>query len=437
MRPDWLDDNSSCWIAELGGYTPLPALRGDQHADVAIVGGGLTGVSTAWHLSQRFPDRRIILLEAGALANGASGRNGGQVLNWINGVDSADAQQARRIFDVTHGGIDLVAELVSRYRLDAGFARTGALEVYTSAATAEAAHARVERLRAVGIPLEWVPADGAALRGAHGAVADPTAARVNGAGLVRGLRPILLERGVAVYEHTAVERIEQATPLRLFTAGGEVRARAAVLATNAYTPALGYFRHQILPLHSHVVATAPLPAEDWRALGWGAWHGFADDLDRIAYGCRTAAGRLLFGGGGNDAYAYRYGGSPVFRDSPERAAASFVAIERRLRNYFPALRAPIVHRWTGTLDVTFDRVCSMGVTGRDANLYYAIGYSGHGLALAMLAGRVLCDLYSGHHDPWRDLPFYQRHLHRLPPEPLRWLGYHAYTWATGRSPRRR
>ena len=79
----------------------------------------------------------------------------------------------------------------------------------------------------------------------------------------------------------------------------------------------------------------------------------------------------------------------------------------------------------------------MGVRGEHRNVYYALGYSGHGVALAMLAGRVLCDLYSGDHDAWRDLPFYQKPLPRLPPEPLRWLGYQLYTRLTGRSPRRR
>jgi glycine/D-amino acid oxidase-like deaminating enzyme len=84
--------------------------------------------------------------------------------------------------------------------------------------------------------------------------------------------------------------------------------------------------------------------------------------------------------------------------------------------------------------LTLDRVCCIGV--RD-NVYHALGYSGHGVALAMLAGRVLCDLYSGDHERWRDLPFYQRRLPLLPPEPLRWLGYQVYTRLTGRSPRRR
>jgi glycine/D-amino acid oxidase-like deaminating enzyme len=436
MRPDTLDDNRSCWLDELPPYEPLPSLRGDQTADVAIIGGGCTGVSTAWHMSERFPDRRVVLLEAKALANGASGRNGGQVLNWINGVDTDDPERARRIFAVTRSGIDIVADLVARCRLDAGFDRGGCLEVYTQARSAAAAQARVERLRAAGLPLEWLPAAAAGLHGAHGAVRDPTAGRVNAAALLRGLRPILLARGVAIFEQTPVAHIEAGPTVRLTTPGGHVRAGSVVLATNAYTPALGYFRRQILPLHSHVVATAPLAAEEWRALGWGAWDGFADDLDRVAYGCRTAGGRLLFGGGGNSAYAYRYGGSPVYAGPPGRATASFAAIERRLRAYLPALTAAIAHRWTGPLAITFDRLCSMGVTGAHHNMFYALGYSGHGLALAMLAGRVLCDLYSDHHEPWRDLPYYQRRLPHLPPEPLRWLGYHAYTRLTGQSPRR-
>jgi glycine/D-amino acid oxidase-like deaminating enzyme len=437
MRPDALDDNRACWLDEAPPYSPLPALRQCETADVAVIGGGFTGVSTAWHLSRRFPDRRIILLEAKTLANGASGRNGGQALNWINGVEVGDAVRLRRIYDVTRHGIDLIEELVGRYQIEAGFDRRGCLEVYTSARAAEAAHARVELLRSAGVPAEWVAGAATGVSGAHGGVRDPSAARVNGAAFLRGLRATLLAQGVAVYEDTPVVGIAEGAAIQLTTPHAAVRTAAIVLATNAYTPQLGYFSDRILPLHSHVVATAPLSEELWAALGWTAHHGFSDDLDRIAYGCRTAGRRLVFGGGGNDAYAYLYGGQPVFPPSSPRGAASFAAIERHLRAYFPAAAAaPITHRWSGTLDLSFDRVCSMGVRGAHRNVYYALGYSGHGIALGMLAGRVLCDLYSGDHDPWRDLPFYHRTLPRLPPEPLRWLGYQLYTRLTGRSPRR-
>jgi glycine/D-amino acid oxidase-like deaminating enzyme len=108
-----------------------------------------------------------------------------------------------------------------------------------------------------------------------------------------------------------------------------------------------------------------------------------------------------------------------------------------LLKYFPACRdVRIEHRWTGTLGITLNRVCTMGVGGEHHNVLYGYGYSGHGVVLANLAGRVLADLYDDHHEPWRDLPFYQRQPPWMPPEPLRWVGYQVFTRLTGRSPRR-
>jgi glycine/D-amino acid oxidase-like deaminating enzyme len=226
------------------------------------------------------------------------------------------------------------------------------------------------------------------------------------------------------------------------TEHGELRARSLVLATNAYTPSLGFFRRGILPLHSHALATAPLDDARWREIGWRGFDGLSDDLDRIAYACRTSGGRLLFGGGGNAAYTYRFGGSPFARRAPssgsqpgdDRVTRSMRGV---LARYFPSLAdVPVAHRWSGALAITLDRVCSIGVTGDSRNVYYALGYSGHGVALALLAGRVLADFYEGNRDAWRDLPFYQKRLLPFPPEPLRWLGYQLYTRVTGRSPRR-
>jgi glycine/D-amino acid oxidase-like deaminating enzyme len=162
--------------------------------------------------------------------------------------------------------------------------------------------------------------------------------------------------------------------------------------------------------------------------------GFSDDLDRIAYAMRTAGGRLLLGGGGNPAYSYHFGGRVV---TTERAIArSQPFMTRILQRYFPAIaHIPIEHRWSGVLALTLDRQPSIGAGLVAPNVLHALGYSGHGVALALLAGKVLADLYVGNHDEWKDLAFTNKRLLHLPPEPLRWLGYQAYTRVTGRSPR--
>jgi gamma-glutamylputrescine oxidase len=436
MRATGIDDTRSVWNDDLPGYDPAAPLVGTVRADLAIIGGGFTGVSTAWHVSRRHPDRRVVLLEARELGSGASGRNGGQVLNWIGGVRDDDAEAARRTYDLTRSGIDLVQQLAREHAPAARFTRNGCLEIFTAARRAEAAQRRAEELAAVGVPLRWLGSGELGARGACGAVLDPSAGQANGLGLLRGLRTALEAQGVAIHESTPVLRVEEGTTVRLATPRGEVRASAIVLATNAYTPALGYFRDGILPLQSHVVASDVLSPELWEEIQWGAADGFSDDLDRIAFGCRTGTGRLVFGGGSNAAYAYRFGGDTS--SPPAESARSAEAIRATLRRYFPVLaRVELAHRWSGALAITFDRAPTIGVRGDAKNVFYALGYSGHGFALAMLAGRVLSDLYSGEHDPWRGWPFYQRRLPRIPPEPLRWLGYQAYTRLTGRSPRRR
>ncbi|MBI5516956.1 MAG: FAD-dependent oxidoreductase [Deltaproteobacteria bacterium] len=395
-------------------------------------------MSTAYHLARRFPERRVVVLEARRVGNGASGRSGGMALNWINGVHAETPERARRVFNATRSGLDWIAEVIREHKLPVRFRRAGCLEAYTDTRRAEEAHATTERLASWGIPVRYLAgrelAEHLRATGVVGAVLDPTAGQLHGLDLLRGLTPVVQGLGVTVYEDTPVLSVEPGRTHTLTTPLGTVRAPALVLATNAYTPRLGFFKRGLFPLHSHVIATEPLPLERWRELGWGHTAGFSDDLDRIAYASMSEDGRLLFGGGGNGAYSYRYGGRTAF---PGDASRQYAFVHGILKKYFPGARdVRVAHRWTGPVCVTMTRVCSIGVTGAHKNIFHALGYSGHGVVLANLAGAVLCDLLSDHHEPWRDLPFYQRPLDGIPPEPLRWLGYQVYTRLTGRSPRR-
>jgi glycine/D-amino acid oxidase-like deaminating enzyme len=434
--PDQPDVNRSVWVAESAPPEPAPPLRGRLSTDVAIVGGGFTGVSTAWHLRQQNPGLGIALLESFVLGHGASGRNGGQVLNWVNGYEPETPEELCRVHRATRAGIDLAEELATRFAPRGTFRRQGCLSIYTDLRRAEGAAAHVEELRAAGIPAEFLPKSRLGIAGAYGAVLDPLAGRLNGFALLQAMRPVLRADGIALHEGTRVRRVRTGREIVLETSEGELRARALVLATNGYTPALGFFRLGLLPLHSHVLSTAPLADDDWRRIGWGDWDGFTDDLDRIAYAARTPGGRLLLGGGGNAAYSYRLGGAPIASSSAAARATPFM--RGVLARYFPGVaEAKIEQHWAGTLGLTLDRICSMGVRGEHRNVYHALGYSGHGVALGLLAGRVLADLFAGNHEAWRDQPFYQKRLTPFPPEPLRWLGYQVITRLTGKSPRRR
>jgi glycine/D-amino acid oxidase-like deaminating enzyme len=433
-----IDENRSVWMANKPPYQPEPELGQDTQADVVIIGGGFTGASTAYHLARRFPDRRIVLLEARLLANGGSGRNGGLMLNWINGVHSESPEHARKIFDVTRSGIDLIEGIIREHKLSVRYQRTGCLELYTKPKRADAAAAEAETFRAAGIPVEFLSGQELTRRfraeGVAGGLYDPTAGQLDGVDYLRALRGVLIGLGVVIHENSPVLSIEEGATIRVRTPRAEVKAKAIVLGTNAYTGRLGYFKNYLFPLHSHVMATRPLSSEELARVGWGEVAGFSDDLDRIAYGGRSSAGEIIFGGGGNSAYSYRFGGKTSF---PGTADKSFQAIEKRLHDYLPSLNGiEVAERWSGAVALTMTRICAMGVRGAHRNVYYAFGYSGHGISLANLAGRVLCDIYSDDDERWRQLPFYMPRLAPIPPEPFRWLGYHAYTKLTGKSPRR-
>jgi gamma-glutamylputrescine oxidase len=435
-----LDANPSVWAALAAPYTPRPPLEGTINADLAIIGGGFTGVSTAYYVGERAPERSVVLLEGAALANGASGRNGGLALNWVNGIDHSDPELTRRIYALTSAGLATMRDLIARHSLSVAHRHDGTLTLYTSQARAEAAHAEAEYLNSLGIPVRFLPreelATQFAARGACGATLEPGTGQINGAQLVRGLRPVLEQRGVRIYEQTPVLRVEPGHTIRLITPRGEVRARAIVLATNAYTSKLGFFRDALFPLHSSVFATAPLTPEQQHALGWRRYAGFSDDLDRIAYGSLTDDGRIIFGGGSNQSYAYLFNNRTALPAAAATARRAQTAIAQTMAAYFPAAPAlPITHRWSGVIGVTLDRRPLWGRTGESGNIYYALGYSGHGVTLANLAGEFIADLYAGDDSRWRGLPFYQGGYGPIPPEPFRWIGYQLFTRLTGQSPR--
>ena len=359
------------------------------------------------------------------------------MLNWVHGVDPEDPDKARRIYEVTREGIQSVFSLIEEHGLNVPHARDGHLDVFTTAASADAAAAAAERFELAGLPIRFVDpsalGDHLGLSGVAGALLDPEGGTLDGVAFLRGMKAVLEKRGTKIYENTPALRITEGRIIEIDTPSGNVKARAIVLATNAYTPHLGYFRSGLVPLHSHVIGTEPRSSEDWRARGWRKVGSFTDDRDRLSYATLSASGRLLFGGGSNSAYDYVYGNGTEMGGASARAAR---ANRAQLLDYLPRLDdIQVTHRWSGPIALTLSRMCTMGVRGSHRNIYFALGYSGHGVTMANLAGTVLTDIYSDADDRWRPLPFYQQKLRYIPPEPFRWLGYQLFTRLTGRSPR--
>jgi len=254
-----LDDNQSMWAATAAPAPELPSLQGDITADMVIIGAGFTGMSTAYHVARRFPDRQVVVLEAKRIGNGASGRSGGMALNWINGVHAETPERAKRVYGATRAGLDWIAKVIDEHKLNVRFNRIGCMDAYTNTQRAEEAHASAERLSSWGIPVKYL--SGADLdtrmraRGVVGAVFDPGTGQLHGLDLLRGLTPIVTGYGVRMYENSPVIDIEEGKTHVVRTPSGSVRAPALVLATNGYTGRLGYFKYGIFPLHSHVIAT--------------------------------------------------------------------------------------------------------------------------------------------------------------------------------------
>jgi glycine/D-amino acid oxidase-like deaminating enzyme len=432
------DQNRAAWLVGAAPDEPTMPLARDLAVDVAIIGGGFTGVSTAFHLSRRHPDLGVVLLEAVRLGNGASGRNGGLMLNGV--TPTGDPEEIAVEHELTRRAMDDLEALIREHQLAVRYRRDGCLRLFTSPQAAEAGHAEVEGLASRGLPLRFLTASELdsvlRIRGVAGAVLDPGEGLLNGIDLIRAMRPLLTAQGVMIHEGTPVTAIQEGQVVELSTPRAVVRARAIVLATNGYTPRLGYFRTGILPVISHVIATCPLSPELLRETGLGGVAGFSDDRPRLAYASVDLDGRLLFGGGTTAAYGYRFGNATVFEAAAGDRAAR--ALCRSMSEYVPGLAdIEVCHRWSGPLGLTLARHSAMGVFGEHDNIYYALGYSGHGVLLANLAGTVIADLYAGNHDPWRRYAFYMARPSGIPPEPLRWLGYQLYTKLTGRSPWKR
>ena len=406
------------WLEEAPLDPPAGPLRGTVEADVAIVGGGYTGLWTALTLLRRAPSLRVVLLEAERVGHGPSGRNGGFLYGFWSRLprlrERLGDAGTREIVRVGDGAIDAVRALGD----DVWLREAGYLKVAAAPAQDAAVDALLAAARALGFEDEVRSLSRAEVaercqspRFLSGALIRK-AATVQPARLVRALRRAALDAGLELYEGSLARRVEQG---RVETDAGAVQAPQVVVATNAWAAAWRPVAHWLTNFGSYCVATEPAP-ELLERIGWTGGEAITDGRMFVHYFRTTPDGRVVMGSG---AGPIGRGGRIDGRLTVDPASAA--RAEAGLRFLLPGLAdARVTHAWGGPIDVSADQLPFFGT--HRPGLHYGMGYSGSGVGSSWLGGQILASLALGSDDEWTRLPLVGRKVPRLPPEPFKSLG---------------
>ena len=422
------NESRSWWLREAlaaDAGAPCPPLKGRVRADVAVVGGGYTGLWTAFHLKQADPAADVVLLEADICGSGPSGRNGGFMYGlWEDFAVLADlfgTEDAARVGQASERAIDLAVELFRKADIDIWLQRAGHLIVSTSPAFDAALDEYRQLQSREGFPTDLYQmlsasevAERCRSQQFRGGALQTRGASVQPARLARGLRALVLDAGVRIYEGSPVDRIQGGSPVEIVTRGGEVAADQAVLGLNAWSNQIPGFRRSIIPRASHIVLTEPAP-ERLEAMGWTGGEAIGDLRATLTYLRTTPDGRIAFG-----AATATPGRGAEGRMSND--ASWYRRLEARLIRWFPEFRGVgIDAAWGGPIDVSAHHVPFFGSMW-GGNVHYGMGFTGGGVGPCILGGQILSSLALGRQDEFSSLPLVGFRSKRFPPQPFLYLG---------------
>jgi glycine/D-amino acid oxidase-like deaminating enzyme len=429
----------SVWLHEsLDGVRLLPPLSGSVAADVAVVGAGLTGLWCALHLKELASTAEVIVLEADVCGGGASGRNGGFVLDWwpklgsferVCGVDGA-----RRLMAAAEASIDATAAFCEEHAPEAAFRRVGWLWGATNPTHLGSWVSILELHRARGCEVfrEVGPEEAQALGGSPrllGGVYQRNTGMVQPARLVQGLKRVALERGVTIHENSPVRRLVPSTPTRLHTPAGVVSAGRVILAMNCWLISIKRVRQSMLVLGTDMACTEPIP--DQVSGPFAAGVGMTDSRVMLRFARATANGRLTVGRAGA-AVIPGARGQHAFSGvvSPARARA----LQKVYVDLFPtqAAAAPLTRSWTGPVDRSWEGLPFFESAGPRGAIIWSGGYSGNGVGPAYIVSRMLASMALDVDDEYLDMATMLPPRGGLPPEPARFIGGHLVRRAIAR-----
>jgi len=409
LRTFWLDDVER---------TAYPALPGDMTTDLAIVGGGYTGLWTAVRAKERNPERRVVVIEASRVAWAASGRNGGFCeASLTHGEQNGQTRWPEEMDRLTELGMENlqgIEDTVARYGMDAEFERTGALTV------------AVEPYQVADFAGEHGFLDQEAVRAeVHsdtylaGIWEKDSCALLHPAKMGLELARVASELGVEIFEQTRVRRIDAdaAGPVTLVTDRGRIRAHRVALGTNAFPSLLKRNRLMTVPVYDYVLMTEPLTAEQMASIGWEHRQGLSDAANQFHYYRLTADNRILFGG-----YDAVYFAGGRIRPGYEDRMESHRKLASHFFTTFPQLEGVrFTHRWAGVID-SCSRFCAFFGTARKGRIAYASGFTGLGVAATRFAADVMLDRLEGLETERTSLRMVKEKPLPFPPEPAASIG---------------
>ena len=374
----------SYYTATANPFTPAPKLEGEVQADVVVIGGGYTGLHAALNAAER--GFSVILLEAGRIGWGASGRNGGQMIpGWRKGTGDLIARygesKARTLFDLALEARALTSERIEKHNIQCDLRTNGHLTLATKPSDPSWMRDEAETLARVMnyTRTRVLSADEATAAvdapGFHGAFLDEGGGHLHPLNYALGLAEAARNAGVQLYENSRVSRLETQSGVVAHTAQGVVRARYGVLACDALLGDLEpRLASRIMPVANYLVATEPL-AQSLIAND----HAVSDSRFVVNYFRMSADNRLIFGGG------ERY--------TPDPPADIAAFAQKHMLSIFPQLAtARIDYAWGGLVSISMTR---MPHIGRMGDLFYAHGYSGQGVLIPALAGKVIAEAMRG------------------------------------------